>query len=83
MEKLISMKQAAAMLGVGRASLYRLREFDESMPRAVELSPRRVAFRLSELEAWIASRPVAEKGPGFEKRQERGLKAAASRGNCK
>jgi predicted DNA-binding transcriptional regulator AlpA len=55
-DAMLNKKQVAAMIGVSVSTLDRMvdrEEFDE--PR--QLSPRRVGWLLSTVQAWIASRP--------------------------
>lgn len=44
-----------------RSTLYRLMR-EEAFPSPVKLSARRVAWRLADIEAWIASRPSSANG---------------------
>jgi prophage regulatory protein len=55
-EKLLSFPSVAAKLGVGENTVRRMLERGEFVQPLV-VSPRRVAFRESEVDAWIAARP--------------------------
>jgi predicted DNA-binding transcriptional regulator AlpA len=48
-------RQVARWLGLGEATVYRLRH-DGSGPAFVRLSPRRVGYRRSAVEAWLKAR---------------------------
>lgn len=52
----VGIPEAAALIGVGRTTLYAL-EAEPGFPRKVSLSGRRVGYFLAELEAWLAARP--------------------------
>ncbi len=61
MEKLIRLKDLLPIIGLKRTSVYKL-VAQGKFPRPVRLSdgPRGpVAWKLSDIEAWIASRPSA------------------------
>lgn len=46
------------MLGVSRATIERLRRSPKaSFPKAIPIGPNSIRFDLSEIEAWLASRP--------------------------
>jgi len=50
---LVSMKVAAHLTSLSRATIYR-RIADKKFPPAIELGGRRVAFHRAELDRWIA-----------------------------
>lgn len=50
---LIRPKQLAKELGIPMSSLYRWMDEDPSFPRRIKLGPRSVAFKRSDVEAWI------------------------------
>lgn len=54
-DPLINEKQLCAWLGVGRATASRWRQSGRG-PRFVQLSARRLAYRKSDIEQWLASR---------------------------
>lgn len=49
--------EVAAYLRMNKSTLYRLMKRDPTFPRAVRLSPNRTAWKVSEVQAWLASRP--------------------------
>ncbi|AXV18735.1 AlpA family transcriptional regulator [Aeromonas veronii] len=55
---LVTIKDTATMLGVSRATIERLRRSPKaSFPKAIPIGPNSIRFDLSEIEAWLASRP--------------------------
>lgn len=54
--QLVGMKTAIKMLGTSRASIYRWIH-SGAFPVPVKIGERAIAFKLSELEKWIESRP--------------------------
>jgi len=54
----VSEREAARRLALSPAQLRRLRAGGEG-PRAVQLSERRIAYRVVDLEAWLEGRPTA------------------------
>jgi prophage regulatory protein len=54
-ERLLSMKQVCQMTSWSRASIYRLID-DDAFPMPVRLGEFRIAFRESQVRAYIASR---------------------------
>ena len=52
---ILSTAQVADMLGVSRRTLDRLEERGE-LPGKVQLSPRRVGWRKTAIQAWLSSR---------------------------
>ncbi len=55
--RLISMAQVTEMLGVSRVSVYRWTK-DGAFPSPIKLSERRVMWRQSDINSWLASRPT-------------------------
>lgn len=55
-DTLLSLSEAAAQANISRMTIYRLMAKD-SFPHQVELSPGRVAWWKSEIDAWKQSRP--------------------------
>ncbi len=55
-------KQAAALLGVGLATLYRWQASRPDMPRARKLGPRTTVYDRTELLAWRDESPEAGNG---------------------
>ena len=47
-------------LRIGRTSVYTLVATDPTFPRPIQLTPRAVAWRREDVEAWVSSRPLAE-----------------------
>ncbi|GGC73337.1 hypothetical protein GCM10011362_22320 [Marinobacter halophilus] len=56
---LVTRKVGAEYLGVSETTFWRLAEFDPTFPPKIRLSPRRVAWRLKNLESWLSSREGA------------------------
>lgn len=56
---LLSPKQVCASLSLSRTTLWRLTRRDPEFPKAVRISGNRIAFRASEIHAWVESRPQA------------------------
>lgn len=57
-ERLLRIRDVCFLTGLGRSTLY-AKVKSESFPPAVQLHGTCVAWKLSEVEAWIASRPLA------------------------
>ena len=55
-QTLIRPRDAAAMLGISRKHLYALAE-QPDFPKRIYISDRVVAWRVRDLEGWIAARP--------------------------
>lgn len=53
MTTFISISDAAAYLTVSKSTIWRLQQSDPSFPTAVKISPRRVAFKISDLDRWL------------------------------
>ncbi|MBA2800157.1 AlpA family phage regulatory protein [Aeromonas veronii] len=55
---LITIKDTATTLGVSRATVERIRRDPRAaFPKAIPIGPNSIRFDLSEIEAWLASRP--------------------------
>ena len=53
-DNLISWPRVQARLGdISRSTGWRLRRTDKTFPKAIPLGPRRIAWRESEIQAWI------------------------------
>lgn len=57
--ELIDIAEIIRVTGLSRTTLHRKRREDASFPRAIRLSPRRLAFRKRDLLAWIDAREGA------------------------
>ena len=57
LDPLLTEKQLSAWLGVSLPSLQRMRS-NGSGPHYVQLGPRRLAYRKSDVEAWLTARRV-------------------------
>lgn len=57
-ERLLRRAQVEQMTGLPRASIYRIME-EGKFPRPVRLTARAVAWRATDVQKWIASRPIA------------------------
>ena len=60
MPQLLRLNEVLELTGLGRTTLYRLRE-DGDFPEGLKLSPKTVAWKLADIEEWINSRPSADK----------------------
>lgn len=54
----VSERDAARLVGLSPSSLRRQRN-EGTGPRAIWLSDRKLGYRMTELEAWVDSRPTA------------------------
>jgi predicted DNA-binding transcriptional regulator AlpA len=70
-EQLIPRRQGYKMVGLSNTTGWRRERDDPEFPKPVVSGPNRFAFKLSDLQRYIASRPVAVPGP----RPERALEA--------
>lgn len=59
-ERFLTVKETAEKLGISRMTLDRWQRKGH-FPKAYVLAPHRVGFKNSEVEAWIESRPQAER----------------------
>jgi predicted DNA-binding transcriptional regulator AlpA len=57
LEPLLTEKQLSAWLGVSLPNLQRMRS-NGSGPHYVQLGPRRLAYRKSDVEAWLTARRI-------------------------
>lgn len=56
-ERLLRRREVERITGMSRSSIYRLMQEGE-FPRPVRIGPAAVRWRLSDIMAWIESRPV-------------------------
>ncbi len=56
--RVIDRKTVLSLIPLSRAQLHRL-EAAGRFPRAVQISPNKVAYRINEIEAWLRDRPMA------------------------
>lgn len=56
--KLISPIEVCGRTSLSRPTIYRLRIDDPTFPKAIQISPRRIAFDEREIQAWIEARPA-------------------------
>lgn len=61
-DRLVKLSAVMAMTGVGRSSIFNAVKAG-TFPAPVKLGVRSVAWRMSELQAWIAARPSARPAP--------------------
>jgi prophage regulatory protein len=54
-DRLIRLRELVKLLSISRANVYRLMKM-RKFPQSIKLTERTVAWRLSELEAWIQER---------------------------
>ena len=57
-ERIVRVREAVAMTGLSRVTLWRMAQAGTA-PRPVKLGERATGYRLSEILAWIDSRPAA------------------------
>ena len=57
-DRLLRRRQVEEITGMSRSSIYRLMQ-DGEFPRPVRIGPAAVRWRVSDLSAWLESRPVA------------------------
>ena len=57
-DRLLRRREVEKITGMSRSSIYRLMQEGE-FPRPVGVGPRAVRWKVSDIEAWIESRPVA------------------------
>lgn len=80
-DRLVSPREARKLLGVGRTTEFALRR-TTGFPARLLIGVGRYGYRMSELQRWIASRPVAPPAPAPEhalaaRRAKRAASAAA------
>ncbi len=56
-ERLLRRREVEAITGLARSTIYRLMK-DGTFPRPIRVGPSAVRWRLSDIEAWMASRPT-------------------------
>ena len=57
-EQLIRLRDLLAQLGISRSAVYRMMD-DGKFPRPLKLSAQTIAFKQSEIDAWVESRARA------------------------
>ena len=67
---LVTKRDVARMAGIGLSTLDRIRDRGEGPPE-IQLSPRRVGFRLAIVEAWLAARQSGQQ-PNTDRNEEEG-----------
>ncbi|MBD3767950.1 MAG: AlpA family phage regulatory protein [Gammaproteobacteria bacterium] len=55
-ERLLRLKALTEMLGVSKGTVYKLME-TEGLPKPIRLGANSMAWKLSQVQAWIESRP--------------------------
>jgi prophage regulatory protein len=55
-ESLLRLPELRARIGLGRSTIYRL-VAAKQFPAPVKLSPQTIAWKASDVDAWIAARP--------------------------
>lgn len=58
LDRILSRREVAEVLGVSRSSTWRLQKKDPSFPEPRKISERRVGWLASEVESWLQSRPL-------------------------
>ncbi len=58
MDRLLRRRQVEEVTGLTRSSIYRLMQTGQ-FPRPVRVGPAAVRWRVSDITAWLESRPVA------------------------
>ena len=56
-ERLLRRREVEKITGLSRSSIYRLMPLG-LFPRPVQVGPKAVRWRLSDIRAWLASRPI-------------------------
>ena len=69
MEKLLSTQHVADILGLHIKTLQKKLRYNDIALRFVRLSPRKVGFRPSDVERYIAAHEVSRDGSGIKKRK--------------
>ncbi len=59
--KILRLRAVCEVTGLSRSTVYRLVS-DGGFPKPVRLGPQSVGWRVSEVDEWLESRPVAEAG---------------------
>ena len=57
MNRLLRLKEVVQMVGLSRASIYRLMDSGD-FPHAIRVGPRAVRWRLRDIEQWMSERPL-------------------------
>ena len=63
MSPLILRPEVSALVGLSRTSIYRMIR-EGSFPEPVQVGKRRIAWRQSDLNAWLESRPTGTRSTG-------------------
>lgn len=58
-DQIIRQSKVREMTGLSRSSIYRLEKSDTDFPKRRQISPGSVGWLLSEVLAWIESRPLS------------------------
>jgi len=58
-DRYLSWPEVRAITGLGRTTIWRLQKAGD-FPKAVQISPRRIAWRASDLAAWLQPEPEPE-----------------------
>ena len=61
MNRFLRRKEVEQMVGLSRASIYRLVDTGD-FPRPIRVGPRAVRWRLGDIEQWISERPLTTGG---------------------
>jgi prophage regulatory protein len=59
-DRLVRLREIVKLLSISRANVYRLMKMGK-FPQSIKLTERTVAWRLSELEAWIKEKSAEHK----------------------
>ena len=60
-DRLMTVKELGELLGLDRVTIYRLRK-EGRFPRPLQLGPRTIRWRQSQIQEWIANPPEIEGG---------------------
>lgn len=63
MSPLVLRPEVSALVGLSRTSLYRMIRAHE-FPAPIQVGKRRIAWRQSDLDAWLESRPTGTRSTG-------------------
>ena len=58
MNRFLRLKEVVQMVGLSRASIYRLMDSSD-FPHPIRVGPRAVRWRLRDIEQWMSERPLA------------------------
>ena len=62
-KRVLRLREVTERYGLGRSTIYRLMNHGR-FPKPIQLGPNAVAWRVEDLEEWLASRPVADHKDG-------------------